>query len=164
MNHQHCPTCGQRITYELALDAGTAMMMGAIAEFVKAKGINAFSNTKEMIGRGYNFHAAGNITRPRAHGLIARIPGKATNYCITDKGLAFLRGEPIESVVIVKKATKEAPSHVIAHDGPRITIGELLDGWTEFWSSNGYRIENGVVVDTPQVKNQTQLFNENNQS
>jgi hypothetical protein len=74
-----------------------------------------------------------------------------------------LRDEPIESVVIMKKATKDAPSHVIAHEGPYVRISELLNGWPEYWSSNGYRIEQGVVVVTPQIKNQTQLFNENNQ-
>jgi hypothetical protein len=157
MKHEFCPTCGQKTTYELTLDTGTAKMMTAISDYIRKKGINVFSNTKEMIGNGYDFNAAGNITRPRAHGLIARIPGKATNYCITDKGFRFLKGEPIESVVIMKKASKGEPSHAIGHEGPEIKISQLLSGWSEYWSANGYEIQNGVVVTRPTVKNPTLL-------
>jgi len=156
MNHDYCPVCGQTITYELAMDIGTAKMMKAIADYVREKGINVFSNTKEMIGVGYDFHAAGNITRPRAHGLIARIPGEATNYCITDKGFKFLEGEKIESIVVMKKATNYGPSYVLKHAGPMVSINDFMNNWGEYWSANGYAIKEGRVITRPTVKSAQQ--------
>jgi hypothetical protein len=139
------------------MDIGTAKMLTAISDFIKKKGINVFSNTKEMIGLGYDFNAAGNISRPKFHGLIARIPGKATNYCLTEKGLKFLSGEPILSVTIIKKGTNDEPPHVIGHEGPEITIDKLLSGWGDYWSANGYEIKEGIIITKPTVKQTTLL-------
>lgn len=70
MKHEHCPTCGQKTTYELSIDTGTAKMMTAISDFVKEKGF------------------------------------------------------------------------------VEIRIDQLLKGWSEYWSTNGYEIKEGVVITT----------------
>lgn len=153
MNHKYCPTCGQKISYEISLDKGTAEMIVEISKFIKQKGINVFSNTKEMIAQDrYNFHSAGNITKARAHGLIARIPNEPTNYCLTDKGIAFLKDEPIPSVAIILKSTKDSPSRVVGHEGERIKISQLLDGFGDYWVVNGYEIRAGRIINTPPLK------------
>lgn len=158
--HQHCQTCGQKLTYELEIDKGTVELLTKIARFIRAKGINAVHLSKEMLKQGLiTHHQVGNISRPRFHGLVAKVKGKAGNFSLTTKGLDFLRGEPISRTVIIKKASAEAPAHVIGHSDEQVTISQIDREWGDYWSANGYSIEAGRVITYPPVKGgQSQLI------
>lgn len=132
--HQNCPACGQRLTYELELDRGTVAILTSIARFVKSKGINAVHLSKEMLKQGLlTHHQVGNISRPRFHGLVAKIKGETGNFGLTQKGLDFLRGEPISRTVIIKKAAgKGSPTHVIGHGDEQVMIGQVDKEWGEY--------------------------------
>jgi len=157
--HQTCPTCGQSLTYELDIDKGTVKILKVIAERIRTKGINAVHLSKELLGNGLTHHEVGNISRPRFHGLVAKVPGNASNYSLTTKGLAFLKGEAIPRVAIIKKATKGAPAHTLDHGEEMVTIGYFERGWGDYWSANGYEIREGRVITQAPVKTpQAQLL------
>lgn len=153
--HLNCQTCGQRLSYELEIDKGTVEILTKMARFIRAKGINAVHLSKEMLKQGIiTHHQVGNISRPRFHGLVARIKGEVGNFGMTQKGMDFLRGEPIARTIIIKKAAGPgSPAHVIGHSDEQVTIHQIDREWGDYWSGNGYIIEAGRVITEPPVKN-----------
>ena len=146
---EHCSHCGQSLTYELDLDKGSVDILTAIAKYLREKNINAVHPRKELEDKFIlTSNQVGNLSRPRFHGLIAKVVGEKTrgNYCITTKGFNFLNGELIPSIVIVAKATVSTPAHTSDHRGHLTSIKEFDAGWGEYWSSNGYTIEAGRVI------------------
>lgn len=143
MDKHKCPHCGQSIIYYLSVDAGTVHIVKQIAKFIGQKGINAVHPRKEMEGTLLTSNEVGNLTRARAHGLIAKIEGNAGNYCLTYKGSEFLNGRPIHKTAIMDKVKK-------------MKIGFLEeDGWCkvsdfnspkEYWEGIGYDIKEGNVI------------------
>jgi hypothetical protein len=157
--HQTCPHCGQSLSYELEIDKGTTEIVKGVARAIKEKGINSVHIAKEVLAKGYvTVNQRSNASRPKAHGLIAKVKGQPGNYSLTNKGLAFLKGEPVPRATIIQKATQHEPSHVIGHSDATITIAEIDRGWTEYWSANGYEIREGRVVTEPQIKTPQQTL------
>lgn len=143
----------QNLSYELEIDKGTTEIVKGVARAIKEKGINCVHIAKEVLAKGYiTVGQRLNVSRPKAHGLIAKVKGQAGNYCLTDKGLSFLKGEPIPRLTIIKKATRNQASHVIAHSEDMVTISQIDNGWGTYWSANGYDIKEGRVITTPAVK------------
>lgn len=146
-NRQHCLTCGQATTYELEIDRGTVKIVTEMARFINSKGINMVHPRKELEGTLLTSNEVGNLSRPRFHGLIAKVKGEPGNYAITRKGFAFLRGDKIERIAIIKKSTIDEPAHTQGHVGGLwISIDELVKDWLPYWSSCGYEVKAGRVL------------------
>lgn len=138
-----CDHCGQSTTYLLPIDLGTAEIMKVIGRFVGKKGINAVHPRKEMEGTLLTSNQVGNLSRPRMHGLIAKIEGNPGNYCITRKGGAFLRGVPVHKFVIRSKTEERT----IGYWGDDMcTINDFKSFSGEYWEGIGYQILEGQII------------------
>lgn len=138
-----CECCGQTCTYMLGVDRGTVTIMKKIARAVEKKGLNCLHLAKEGV---LGHSELCNVLRPRFHGLIAFVEGDEMrgNYCLTTKGLHFLRGERIPKYTIVSK--KE--SRQIGYFEPEkytVSITDFNVG-DDYWEGIGYNIESGKVV------------------
>lgn len=88
----------------------------------------------------------GNLSRPRFHGLIAKVKGKemAGNYCLTSKGARFLKGEQIAKYAIISKEQK----HQIGYyedDVYFCTTKDFLPD-VEYWEGINFSIDAGQIV------------------
>lgn len=141
---EKCECCKQNTTYVLAIDRGTAEIVKQIARFIGKKGSNFVHPRKEMEGAYLTSNQVGNLSRPRNHGLIARVKGNPGNYLLTKKGARFLRGEAISKFAIVSKAEHkqvgyfEADKHLV-----RITD---FNSTSEYWEGINYEVEEGSVI------------------
>lgn len=137
-----CAHCTQTTTYVLGIDRGTVNIVKQIARFIGKKGINAVHPRKEMEGVYLTSNEVGNLTRPRAHGLIAKIKGNAGNYCLTSKGAAFLHGAEIPRYAIRSKSLRKTLGYV---EGYNVTVYEF-NASDDKWEGIGYRIEMGEII------------------
>lgn len=139
-----CDCCSQKTTYLLGIDRGTVKIVKAIARFIQVKGINAVHPRKEMEGTYLTSNEVGNLSRPRFHGLIARVKGNAGNYLLTTKGAKFLKGEAMPKYAIISKAQ----GHNIGYFEPetlRVTVKDF-DKEGEYWEGVNYDIVEGDVI------------------
>lgn len=115
--------------------------------FIDRKGINAVHLTKELGGRRLlSSYQIGNISHLRFHGLVAKIKNEPGNYCITNKGFDFLKGETINKTAIIKKGTKGASPHNIGYGDEKCKISDFDKKWINFWESSCYIIKQGRVI------------------
>jgi len=169
---EKCSCCGQSITYLLPIDKGTTDILRAVARAIMNKGINAIHPRKEMevdlgVDSSYELmvqagkltsNMVGNLSRPRFHGLIAKIKEQPGNYCLTRKGAAFLKGDIIPKYAIVNKALKHQTGYWM-EEKYQATIKDFSRN-EEYWEGLDYDIREGQVL-TKVVKNpatQNQLF------
>jgi len=152
--HQHCPYCGHKLTYEIDIDKGTVESLKTIAKFIKDKGINAVHLTKELLGDRLTNYQIGNIPKARFHGLVAKIKDHPGNYCLTTKGLDFLNGKDIPRSAIIKKAIKDSPAYTYGYGIETVSINSFLKNWDLYWASNGYNIKEGRVINKAPVNGQ----------
>ena len=153
-NKNICPCCGQKITYEISLDKGTADIMRAMAVAIKVKGENLIhprnemegsksASYEEMIQNGkITSNMTGNLSRARFHGLICKIKGMSGYYGLTTKGLSFLTGQKIPRTVIRSKVDKKIVGNT---PNDLVSIHELL-GSSIYWSGIDYTIREHKVV------------------
>ncbi|KKL12790.1 hypothetical protein LCGC14_2532250 [marine sediment metagenome] len=180
-----CENCNQTTEYMLALDRGTCNIVKCFATRVRIKGINVIHPKKEMEvpHKEWNYKKGfeegvltstqiGNLTRARIHGLLARIKGEPGNWCITQKGALFLKGNPILQYAIMDKRTRqlkryawgECPANMKSHSLinshvgvickncdayiPREIVAFISDfkSGSEYWIGINYTIESGRVV------------------
>jgi len=164
-----CPGCGQSTTYLLGIDRGTVDILKAIATAIRKKEINCVHPRKEMeIGHDQldyftmvregklTSNHVGNLSRPRFHGLIAKIKGKdmAGNYCLTSKGARFLKGEQIPKYAIISKEAK----HQIGYyddDVHFCTIKDFLPD-VEYWEGIDFQIKSGEIIKDINAYNKAQ--------
>ena len=140
---EKCPHCGQTTTYVLAIDRGTVNITKKIAKFIEKKGINRVHPRKELEGNGLSSNDVGNLSRPRFHGLIAKVKGKPGNYCLTTKGSLFLKGEVIPRVAIINKATGRQVGYYKPTEY-QCVVGEFNTG--EYWEGINYEIKEGYII------------------
>ena len=146
-----CQACGQSTTYLLLIDRGTVKIMKEIARFIGRKGINVVHPRKEMEGEYLTSNDVGNLSRPRFHGLIARVREHKGNYCLTKKGAKFLRGESVPKCAIISKSE----GHNIGYYEPTLLFCTIDDfrNEDEYWEGINYDIVEGIIVrDIPQIK------------
>lgn len=144
-----CECCGQTKTYAIAIDRGTCDIMKAIATYIGLKGVNCVHPRKEMEGDMLTSNQVGNLSRPRLHGLIARVKGNPGNYLLTPKGARFLRGEMIPKTAIVLKATEQSDYRNIGYwneETDQCTIHDFQHDDEEYWNGIGYTVEEGHIV------------------
>jgi len=135
------------------LDRGTVNIVKVIAKYIQKKGVNAVHLSKELLAEELlTHHDVGNISRPRFHGLVAKVSENAGNYCLTNKGLDFLNGKQVESIALIKKATDKVPAYTIGYIGEPVTIKDFDNEWGEWWSASGYEIQEGRVITQPKGK------------
>lgn len=141
-----CPCCGQTKDYALKVDQGTVDILKAIAMAVKEKGINCIHPRKEIEGKLLTSNQVGNLSRARFQGLIAKvdIDGKKGNYCLTRKGLGFLKGDSIPSIAVISKVEKRLMGYW-REDQYRCVITDFKNR-DEYWEGVNYHIESGKVV------------------
>lgn len=152
-----CECCGQTTTYLLAIDQQTINIVRAVANAIRAKGINAIHPRKEMmvdtkdLREMENIVRAGkitytmwnNMTRARAHGLLAKVRGVKANYLLTKKGAKFLRGERVPRYAIISKAE----GHQIGYFEPEdhtITIFDVVP----YHEPINFEVTDGEVIKT----------------
>jgi hypothetical protein len=139
-----CEHCGQPETYLLAIDAGTVHIVKQLSRFIGKKGINAVHPRKEMEGTYLTSNEVGNLTRPRAHGLIASIRGEPGNYCLTTKGSEFLHGR-----IIPKYAIRSMiEGKTIGYLEPEIYTTHIAeyDVPGAYWEGINYEIQEGRII------------------
>ena len=142
-----CECCGQSKTYILAIDKGTVAIARGVYRAVADKGRNAVHIAKEVLEGGYiDYNQRSNASRPRAHGLIAKVKGERGNYLITTKGADFLNRErAIPKYAIMSKVT----GHQIGYFEPekyQVTLDDVLKGDDEYWEAINYEISEGRVI------------------
>lgn len=154
---EKCEHCGQSLTYILPIDRGTVEIVRAIAKTIFRKGINVVHPRKEMEVNPHNIsveirnqegyltsNEVGNLSRPRFHGLIAKIKENPGNYCLTTKGAKFLKGESVPRFAIISKAE----GHQIGYWRPEIyqcTIKDFISQG-EYWEGINFDIIEGRIV------------------
>ena len=155
--HQ-CTECGQTTTYLLGIDKGTIEIVKAIAIAIQRKGINTIHPKKEMeyaqrqvpkdrVAPGFlTSNQIGNISRARFHGLVASVEENRGNYCLTQKGLHFLRGAEIPKYAIISKAEGKQ----IGYFEPEEFTININSFEGEYWEGINYEIREGhIVYDKP---------------
>lgn len=168
---ERCEHCGQTTTYLVPLDRGAAIIVKALAAAIRRKGINCIHPVKEMEvpRREWSYERAitegvlpsnfiDNFSRVRFHGLIARVKGAAGNWCLTSKGVRFLKGEPMPRYVIRSKAAKRNLGYY-EPGALTVTIYELAKEG-ETWQGINFDIVEGRIVTEPVVaqKQEAKLF------
>lgn len=160
---EHCDHCDQDITYALGIDKGTVDILRAMYVAIGKKSINIIHPKKEMLDETdkmpseerirnglLSYGQRNNLTRPRIHGLIARVKGEHGNWCITRKGFAFLKGASIPKVAIKSKPENRNIGYFDEYPegDPRnyTTIDKYLKNVDPYWASDGYEIKEGRVV------------------
>ena len=142
-----CECCGLTTNYLLAIDKGTIEILKAVSRAIGDKGINIVHANKELIEKGYLTPLQrGNMSRPRAHGLIAMVKGDGMkgNYLLTSKGAKFLRGEiRIPKYAIMNKVTSHQAGYFEAEEHT-VGVNDYMEG--EYWEGIGYDIQQGRVV------------------
>jgi len=141
-----CDHCLQTTTYAIAIDKGTVDIVTRIARFIGGKGINAVHPRKEMEGGYLTSNQVGNLSRPRLHGLIAKVKGESGNYLLTRKGAQFLRGESIPRVAIIQKATGKTEKSTIGYLQNDTVILKDFENTVEYWEGINYSVEEGRVI------------------
>lgn len=136
-----CDHCHQTTDYALAIDRGTVQIVKQIARFIGQKKINVVHPRDEMEGSLLTSNEVGNLTRARAHGLIAKVKGNPGNYCLTTKGADFLHGMPIQRTAIRSKVEHKT----IGYTGDQVTINDFNQE-NDYWEGVGYDIKEGHVV------------------
>ena len=142
-----CGCCGQTTHYYLAIDKGTAEVLLRIARFIKDKGINVVHPRKEMEGIYLTSNQVGNLSRLRMNGLIAKVKGEdnAGNYCLTTKGLNFLKGAEIHRVALIRKSTSDSELRVEGHvPDDMVTLKDIMNS-EDYWEGINYDIREGKV-------------------
>lgn len=159
---EHCPHCGQDITYILPVDRGAVEILIAISVAIRNKGINCIHPRKEMeiISNDYDLerileegkltsNQINNLTRLRAHGLIAHHQTEKGNWVLTTKGIDFLNGKEIPRFAIMNKA-KGIQDGYWMEEKYSCVIQNFLAA-EDYWEGINYVIEGGrVIVDAPQ--------------
>ncbi len=141
-----CPTCQQTKTYALPLSRGTALMVLALYNAVRLKGVNkihigndmvadakAFRSYREMISAGkMTYKMEGNMTTLHRHGLAAQSEDQGV-WLLTPKGSNFLfRGIDIPRVAIIDKLTGHK-AYYLNEETDRVTFGKLMQKETAWW-------------------------------
>lgn len=152
-----CDCCGQTTTYRLAIDRGTTDIVKAMAVAIKNKGKNKIHPRNEMevnrenvtyremvMGGVLSSNHVGNLSRPRFHGLIAKIEGSPGSYCITRKGSDFLNGREIPEYAIVSKVKGKQIGYWKPEEYS-VTINDLRKD-DPYWEGMNYRIRNGRII------------------
>lgn len=140
-----CPCCQQSSQYLIPIDPGTVRIVKEIAKHIGKKGINAVHPRKELEGNGLSSNEVGNLSRPRIHGLIAKIPGQPGNYCITTKGAEFLHGASVPKYAIKSKQEKRTVGYFLP-EKHRVTMAEVLEYKNDYWEGIDYHIVEGNVI------------------
>lgn len=158
---EKCHYCDQSIEYLVPVDAGTVAILKSIAVKIGNKKQNIVHPRKEMetsnktltipdlVREGMlTSNMVGNLSRPRMHGLIAKIDGAPGNYCLTTKGARFLRGEiTISKYAIRDKRTGHTKGY-FEEDTLIVHIDDFNnDKAGGLWEGIGYEIREGKVYE-----------------
>jgi hypothetical protein len=127
-----CQCCGMTLDYTVSLDKGTAELLLAMIGQVSRRNQNEVYLQEEVKKGNITPMQAGNLTKARAHGLIAPVRGKSANYLITRKGADFLRGKTIPRVAIVSKKDDCQIGYFHAEE-ITININEAVNGSGPYW-------------------------------
>lgn len=159
-----CERCKQTTTYLLPVDRGTVDIVKAIATAIGKKGINVIHPRKEMeissranpdykqmVQEGIlTSNQINNLSRPRFHGLIAKVKNEPGNYCLTEKGGQFLRGREIPRFAIVSKAEGRQIGYYEELEY-RVQLKDFAPD-EEYWEGINFDIVEGRIVKDLPVK------------
>lgn len=150
-----CTCCGQTTDYAMRLDRGTAMIVLAIYNAVRAKGKNVvhltdemecgkkdFPNYIEMVQAGrMTSNMTDNVLKAKYYGLVAQVEGGGRGeYLITPRGAKFLRGEPVPLIAIIDKKTHTKKSYWYAEEATT-TFNYLMRKETPFWQIEPFDVD-----------------------
>ncbi len=160
-----CEHCQQDLEYLIPVDHGTVAILKAIAVKIGNKKINIVHPRKEMetsskmpivqliINGLLTSNMVGNLSRPRMHGLIARIKGESGNYCLTKKGAQFLRGDVAIPKYAIRSKIDKATAGYFEPERLLVHIDDFnLNETGGFWEGINYDINEGrVFIELPSV-------------
>jgi hypothetical protein len=158
---EKCPCCGQSLTYVIPIDKGTTEILKAMIRAIKNKGKNEIHPRNEMeIHNDFDSILSsiqtGNLSRPRFHGLIAKIKERPGYYCITNKGVSFLKGQSVPKYAIVSKKTARNIGYY-EEEKYQVTIKDFLNS-DERWEFPDVEIRGGEVPEKSTNLTQNRLF------
>lgn len=141
-----CECCNQTKTYLLAIDRGTVDIVKGISRAIGKKGENSVHLTKEVLEQGFfsSHHQVGNVARPRAHGLVAKVKGEPGYYLLTSKGAKFLRGDRIPKYAIISKVEGRQIGYF--EEEKNVVAIEDFNSESDYWEGINYDIIDGKVV------------------
>lgn len=153
-----CTCCGQTTTYILGIDQGTVDIVKAVSIAIQRKGINMIHPWKEMQAPKSKLDYVTitleglltpmqltNLSRARAHGLIAHVHDQHGNYCMTTKGAQFLNGCEIDRYAIMSKSE----GHQIGYFEPgkhMVTVKSFQRKGEPYWQGINYDIIEGRII------------------
>lgn len=152
---ERCECCDQTTTYCVAIDRGSVNIIKKIARAIQKKGINCIHLAKEGV---LNHSELCNVIRPRFHGLVAHVDGDGMqgNFCLTRKGVDFLRGKPIPKYAIVSKAKSQQIGYYLT-ETHYVTI-DSFNTTDDYWEGVNFDIVEGRVISADSVPTQASLI------
>lgn len=130
-----CGCCGMTIDYIVSLDKGTANLLLAMIKIISDRNKNEVYIQGEVKSGLITPMQAGNLTKARAHGLIAPVEKEgvdAGRYLITRKGADFLRGKTIPKHAIISKKD-DCQIGYFHGDEITINISEAMLSGAPYW-------------------------------
>jgi len=144
-----CHECGQTTDYLMNLDKGSAMIVVAIYQAQKRLDKSRVHLVKEMactspaeyggyygmVKAGYlTMRMIGNATKPANFGLISNADNSG-RYNVTEEGIEFLRGNPVDKSIIIDKSThRKKGDYELSR---KTTIKKLMRAIEVFWEVEG---------------------------
>ena len=138
---EKCECCGQTITYIYGLDRGTVDIVKKIARFIEKKGINIVHPRKENVLTTTQWN---NLSRAKAHGLVAMVEGERGNFLLTRKGSSFLNGESVPKYAIMSKVESRQIGY-LEPDTFRVGVKDF-DTFGNYWEGINYEVVEGRVI------------------
>lgn len=156
-----CGHCGQTTQYEMRIDRGSALIVLAVGNAVRAKDKNlvhllgesvqspkegGYETWREMVADGrMTFRMVCNASRPVRFGLIRPVKQGSGEYFLTPRGAQFLQGKPVPRRAVIDKKTHHKLYYRIEEDV--VTIGELLGKDADFWDGQQARFEKNETME-----------------
>lgn len=141
------------LTYLLPIDQGTIDILKGLIHAVHRLGRNCIHPRKEVEGKELTSNQVGNLSRPRFHGLVAKVKENPGHYCITNKGVDFLKGRQVDKYCIVSKVDKKQ----VGYYQPGMNMVTIHDVSPEYWEFPNIEIVDGQIVEQRAVR-PTPLF------
>ena len=155
-----CDGCGQTTTYLQPLDRGTSDIVKSMANAVWREGKNDIEISKRMVVNPSAGHETAesyaamiaqglmtpsmrnNISKARAHGLLAKVRESSGHWLLTTKGADFLCGKRIPKYAVMSKAEKKQIGYLDdGTPGCETTVGELKGAYWDI-PTFGAKIQN----------------------
>lgn len=139
--------CGQSIGTFYSMSRGLRDSLRAMSRFIEKKGINVAHMHKELVAERYltTSQATNLWTHGVRLGVVAHVEDETGNYLITNRGFAFLNGEPIPKYAMATKRTRVKGTRTIETSVEKCVASDF-NKKNEYWEVPGFEIREGRVI------------------